>query len=85
VLLGVPTYDPRGIMHRAEVETLENALLGVVRGLRGKPEGGTFEGIAIYAEWTTDSEEWDAYEKIWRGHAPFAAASGAGADLQITR
>jgi hypothetical protein len=47
-------------MHRAEVETLENALLGVVRGLRGKPEGGTFEGIAIYAEWTTDSEEWDA-------------------------
>jgi hypothetical protein len=84
VLLGVPTYDPRGIMHRAEVETLENALLGVVSGLRGKPEGGTFEGIAIYAEWTTDSEEWDAYEKIWRGRAP-GVVSGAGADLQITR
>ena len=85
VLLGVPTYDPRGIMHRADVETLENALLGVVSGLRGKPEGGTFEGIAIYAEWTTDAEEWDAYERIWRGRLPGDVASGSGAGLQISR
>jgi len=87
VLLGVPTYDGRGITHRGDVETLENALLGVVSGLRGKPEGGTFEGIAIYAEWTTDTDEWNAYERIWRGRPPegAASASGAGADLQIAR
>jgi hypothetical protein len=66
VLLGVPTYDETGIMHRRAVETPENALLGVVWGLRGRGEGGTFEGVALYAEWTTDAAEWDTYERLWR-------------------
>ena len=87
VLLGVPTYDETGVMHRAGVETLENALRGVVNGLRGKGEGGTFEGVALYAEWTTEDAEWAAYEDIWRGHAAAAAtASGDGAGhLQVAR
>jgi hypothetical protein len=86
VLLGVPTYDETGIMHRAGVETLENALLGVVSGLRGKGEGGTFEGVALYAEWTTEETEWAAYEDIWRGRASPATASGDGPGrLQIPR
>ena len=68
VLVGVPTYDQTGLMHRAGVETPENALLGVVSGLRGLGAGGTFEGIALYAEWTTDDDEWAAYERLWRGH-----------------
>lgn len=72
-LIGVPTYDETGIMHRGGVETTENALLGVVAGLRGKGGGGTFEGVALYAEWTTDAAEWDAYERIWRGRAARAA------------
>jgi phosphopantetheinyl transferase (holo-ACP synthase) len=67
VLVGVPTYDETGLMHRADVETLENALVGVVAGLRGQGRGGTFEGVALYAEWTTDEEEWSAYERFWRG------------------
>jgi uncharacterized membrane protein len=68
VLVGVPTYDETGLMHRGSVETPENALLGVVWGLRGRGEGGTFEGVALYAEWTTDDREWDTYERIWRNH-----------------
>jgi hypothetical protein len=79
VLLGVPTYDATGVMHRPDVETLENALLGIVSGLRGKPEGGTFEGVALYAEWTTEPPEWSVYERLWRGR------SGSGADLQVAR
>jgi hypothetical protein len=67
VLVGVPTYDQTGLMHRAGVETPENALLGVVAGLRGLGTGGTFEGIALYAEWTTDDAEWSTYERLWRG------------------
>ncbi|MET0554475.1 MAG: glycoside hydrolase family 18 protein [Vicinamibacteria bacterium] len=67
VLVGVPTYDQTGLMHRGGVETPENALLGVVAGLRGVGAGGTFEGVALYAEWTTDEKEWDVYERIWRG------------------
>jgi hypothetical protein len=67
LLMGVPTYDETGLMHRRAVESPENALLGVVAGLRGLGGGGTFEGIALYAEWTTDPEEWAVYERIWRG------------------
>jgi hypothetical protein len=67
VLVGIPTYDETGLMHRKGVETPENALLGVVSGLRGRA-GGTFEGVALYAEWTTDPEDWAVYERVWRGH-----------------
>jgi hypothetical protein len=69
VLVGIPTYDESGLMHRAGVETPENAILGVVAGLRGVGGGGTFEGVAIYAEWTTDESEWRTYERLWRGRA----------------
>ena len=84
VLLGVPTYDATGIMHRAQVETLDNALLGIVSGLRGKPEGGTFEGVALYAEWTTEPQEWAAYQRLWRGRSADATESGGGG-LQVAR
>jgi hypothetical protein len=66
VLMGIPTYEPYGFMHRRGVETPENALAGVVAGLRGLGAGGTFEGVAIYAEWTTDEREWRMYERYWR-------------------
>jgi hypothetical protein len=77
VLVGVPTYDGSGIMHRGRVENPENALLGIVAGLRGLGAGGTFEGVALYAEWTTDEEEWDTYERVWRGKTA-GAAGGRG-------
>ena len=67
VLVGIPTYGETGLMHRAGVETLENGLLGCVAGLRGVGGGGTFEGVALYAEWTTDPAEWAVYERVWRG------------------
>jgi hypothetical protein len=70
VLMGVPTYDETGMMHRGHVETPENALLGIVAGLRGLGAGGTFEGVALYAGWTTDDAEWETYERIWRGRSP---------------
>jgi hypothetical protein len=49
------------------VETLEHALPGLVSGLRGLGGGGTFEGVALYAEWTTDPAEWAVYDHLWRG------------------
>jgi hypothetical protein len=69
VLLGIPTYDETGFMHRAAVETPANAIAGIVAGLRGLGGGGTFEGVALYAEWTTDAADWSAYESLWRGKA----------------
>ncbi|MBN2371486.1 MAG: hypothetical protein JXO72_13470 [Vicinamibacteria bacterium] len=76
VLIGVPTYDARGLMHRAGVETLRNGLLGVISGLRGSRTGGTFEGVALYAGWTTDDAEWETYERLWRGERPPPASDG---------
>jgi len=67
VLLGVPTYRERGLMHRAGVETPANAIAGIVAGLRGLGGGGTFEGVSLYAEWTTDADDWAVYERLWRG------------------
>jgi len=69
VLMGVPTYEPYGFMHRRGVETPDNALMGVVAGLRGLGAGGTFEGVALYAEWTTDAADWAAYERYWRNRS----------------
>jgi phosphopantetheinyl transferase (holo-ACP synthase) len=69
VLLGIPTYDETGLMHRAGVETPENALTRIVAGLRGVGGGGTFEGVAVYAGWTTDEAEWRTYERLWRGRS----------------
>jgi len=69
VLMGVPTYEDHGFMHRAGVETLDNALQGIVAGLRGLGAGGTFEGVALYAEWTTDADDWAVYERRWRNQS----------------
>jgi hypothetical protein len=69
VLMGIPTYDTYGFMHRAGVETPENALVGIVAGLRGLGARGTFEGVALYAEWTTDEDDWSAYERYWRNRS----------------
>lgn len=85
VLLGVPTYDETGLMHRAGVETLGNALQGVIRGLRGSDTGGTFEGIALYAEWTTEDGEWSEYERVWRGGGGRAAPGHEGVVERILR
>lgn len=67
VLMGVPTYGATGLMHRGGVETTQNALVGIVAGLRGLGAGGTFEGVALYAQWTTTDDEWATYERLWRG------------------
>jgi hypothetical protein len=78
VLLGIPTYDEPGLMHRAGVETPANAISGIVAGLRGLGGGGTFEGVALYAEWTTDTADWVTYERLWRGKLSEVGATEPG-------
>lgn len=74
VLMGLPTYDATGLMHRAEVESLENALYGVIAGLRSlqdqDEDASALEGVALYAAWTTGPEEWERYEQLWRRSVP---------------
>jgi hypothetical protein len=63
VLLGVPTYSDTGVdYHNPKVENLENALLGIHRGLATKPLPANYQGVAIYCEWETDTNEWQYLE-----------------------
>ena len=64
VLLGVPTYNDEGVdYHNPKVENLENALLGIHRGLAGKSLPANYQGVAIYCEWETDAGEWQYFER----------------------
>ncbi len=64
-LLGLPAYEDDEPWHRPEVETIDEAL----RGLNDAFEQGApanFRGVAIYASWTTDAQEWTSYDQLWR-------------------
>ena len=69
VLIGVPSYEDVPASSNPEVENLETALLGVRAALEshGPVAPDCFEGVAIYANWVTDEQEWTDFERVWRG------------------
>lgn len=76
VLLGVPSYDEHTLSHMRHVETLDNTLRGIRAGLLDLNEGTEpFAGVAIYASWTTDEEEWRNYRNLWLGEPGAVAAT----------
>jgi hypothetical protein len=59
VLLGIPTYDDADVgYHDPKVENLNNALLGIHRGLSRQSVPTNYQGIAVYCEWETSDTEW---------------------------
>lgn len=63
VLLGVPTYNDAGVeYHNPRVENLRTALLGIHRALASSSTPTNYQGVAIYSEWTTDTEMWNYFE-----------------------
>ncbi|RYG65592.1 glycoside hydrolase family 18 protein [bacterium] len=72
ILMGVPTYDDISndagwTYHNSKVESPENAITGIHRGLNqlgGRPSN--FQGIAIYSEWVTDEREWSSIRREWK-------------------
>lgn len=69
VILGLPTYNNQTLAHHPYSESLKNALRGVQYGLadmNAKTEA--FEGIALFADYTTDNNEWVQYEEYWLGN-----------------
>ena len=54
LVVGVPTYDDNAPYHNPKAENLDTALRSVKLGATDRGPAG----VAIYAEWTTDSEEW---------------------------
>jgi hypothetical protein len=68
VLLGLPTYGEGGLSHHAWAENLRMALKGVREGLADpRAEPSVFAGVALFADYTTQPEEWERYREWWLG------------------
>ena len=66
VLLGLPTYGPGFLSHNPRAENIGMALRGVRRGLsESDTENTNFAGVALFADYTTEPDEWQTYEKLW--------------------
>lgn len=67
VLLGLPTYG-RGVpAHNPRAENLPLALTAVRNALGRPAPPASFAGVALFADYTTESAEWAAYERTWLG------------------
>lgn len=58
VILGLPTYGAGFRSHNPRAENIRIALKAV-------REGPPVPGVALFADYTTDSEEWAWFEKAW--------------------
>lgn len=65
-VIGVPTYEDGTFSHNPRAENLKLALRAVRSGLSGPLPSG-FDGVGIFADYTTDSEEWAVYRRDWLG------------------
>ncbi len=66
VLFGVPTYAVGGLSHHVPAENIRMALIGVRQGL-GDPKAvpHVVAGVAPFADYTTQEQEWNVYRKWW--------------------
>jgi len=65
LVIGIPTYDEWSASHFPAAETPAAALRGIGLGLDAAPHAEVFDGISVYAEWTTDDAEWAVIRDSW--------------------
>ncbi len=66
IMIGIPTYDAEPPGHDPEVENVGSATRGIIDGLRqAGPAARHVRGAAIYADWTTDDDEWAQFKQDW--------------------
>jgi hypothetical protein len=65
VLLGVPTYEDGGHSHQTHSENLKMALKAARRA--GSTPDANLAGLAIFADYTTDGNEWKLWRELWLG------------------
>ncbi|PQV65443.1 Glycosyl hydrolases family 18 [Abditibacterium utsteinense] len=79
VLLGVPSYEDGGASHWSSAENLQMALRGAREGISQtlsqstKNEGvasATIDGIALFADYSTDSREWALWRRSFSQKSP---------------
>lgn len=66
VVFGLPTYEDVTLAHRAQSESFANSLRGLNDGLESPAAvREVVEGIALFADYTTDGAEWKMYQDFW--------------------
>ncbi len=71
VIFGVPTYGPAGFSHDPRAENLGLALKGVREGLDlPASRRDVCDGVALFADYTTDAGEWEQYRALWLTTGP---------------
>ena len=59
LMIGIPSYEAEPPGHDPQVENVQSALRGVTSGLAQAGDAASVvQGVAIYAGWTTDEDEW---------------------------
>ncbi len=66
VLIGVPSYEDGGPSHHTHSENLRVALRAVREGLTDNPGANRFDGVALFADYSTDASEWATWRRDWR-------------------
>ncbi len=65
VVLGVPSYEKGTLGHLTFTENLRVALPAISKSVAISKHKDSFAGVAIFAEYTTDKDDWDDYFKLW--------------------
>lgn len=66
LLIGIPTYEAELPAHDPAVENVVSAVQGVRLALeQDRSLAAIVQGLAIYAEWETDSSEWNDFTNFW--------------------
>lgn len=66
-IMGVPAYppDPGTTIHNVTVENISTATTGILAGLRNSPDYHSFQGIGVYAHWTSTEKDWQMLKDLW--------------------
>lgn len=68
LFIGIPTYEDRKISFNPDAENMTYGLQGVQQSLQHRPQERLKTiGTAIYANWTTEEDEWAVYDEVWLG------------------
>lgn len=66
VYLGVPSYREESPHHASAAENVENATKALAMAARAMgPERASLRGVAIYAAWTTNEDDWALIRKAF--------------------
>lgn len=66
VVIGIPTYDSAPPGHDPYVENVISAVAGIRQGLANVGDAANWvQGLALYGEWTTTNDEWQAFRDSW--------------------